>query len=143
LDVNGAQIYLLDTNIASYITSGKSQAARNALKRAADEHLILISSLTEAELRFGLRIKPQAARLRGAVESMLQSLEIRPWDSSAALAYAELRAQLGASGKALANMDLLIAAHAIGLGAVLVSHDRAFKHAVPHLTVVDWATDLQ
>jgi len=39
-------------------------------------------------------------------------------------------------------MDLLIASHAIAVGATLVTHDKAFLGASPSLQVVDWATDL-
>lgn len=141
--MNAAQPYLLDTNIASYIMTGRSLAARNTLKSASADRVVLISSLTEAELLFGLEMKPHATRLRRSILEFLQPLEIRGWDSAAALAYSRLRAQLQSSGKALANMDLLIASHAIALGAVLVTHDRALHNLSQQLTVEDWATDMQ
>jgi tRNA(fMet)-specific endonuclease VapC len=128
--------------MASFILSGRSEAARTALQRASKNHPILISALTEAELLFGLEMKPHATKLRGAVHEFLQRLEIKPWDSFAASAYSGLRAQLKRSGKALANMDLLIASHALSLDAILVSHDGAFRHISGSARVVDWATDL-
>lgn len=141
--MSGAQSYLLDTDTASYITSGRSPAAREAFKRAATERPVLLSSISEAEILYGLELKPHAAKLKSSVHALLQSLDIRPWDSAAALAYSHLRTQLRTSGKALAHIDLLIASHAVALGAILVSHDGAFWHAMPHLSVVDWATDLK
>ena len=140
--MNSPQSYLLDTNIASYIVKGSSPAARDSLKGAIGESRVLISSLSEAELLFGLEIRPQATALRRAVHELLGVLEISPWDSSAALAYSRLRAYLRATGNAMANMDLLIASHAMALGATLVSHDRVFHSVAPHLEVVDWASDL-
>jgi len=140
--VIGARPYLLDTNIATYIANGRSQAARLSLKRVSLDHRVLVSSLSEAELLFGLEMKPHAIKLNIAVHEVLKSLEIKPWDSSAAIACSQLRAQLRTSGKTLTNMDLLIASHALALGAVLVSHDGAFRHVSPQLSVVDWATDL-
>jgi tRNA(fMet)-specific endonuclease VapC len=136
-----AQPYLLDTDTASFILSGRSQAARTALRRASINHPVLISAISEGELLFGLEMKPQAAKLKAAVHELLDQLQIKPWDSSAASAYSRLRAQLQRSGKALALMDLLIASHALALGAILVSHDGAFRH-IPRPHVVDWATDL-
>jgi tRNA(fMet)-specific endonuclease VapC len=80
--------------------------------------------------------------LRAAVEKLFEAIEVRPWDSPAARAYGRLRARLKAAGTPLAELDLLIAAHAIALGAVLVSHDRAFQRVAAFVTVIDWATDL-
>jgi tRNA(fMet)-specific endonuclease VapC len=76
------------------------------------------------------------------VEQLLGLIQICAWESTAAQAYGRLRARLKASGKPLATLDLMIAAHAVALGATLVSHDRAFRHTASFLTVVDWASDL-
>lgn len=141
MDVTGAPLYLLDTNIAAFILSGRSQAARLMLKQTLVHAEVMISTITEAEIMFGLELKPKAVRLRTEVEALFQTIEIRPWDSKAAQAYGRLRAQLKVAGKGLAEMDLLIASHALATGATLVSHDRAFQHVTPLLTVVDWATD--
>lgn len=137
-----APLYLLDTNIAAFILSGRAQVARLMLKQALVHAEVMISTITEAEILFGLELKPNAVRLRTEVEALFQTIEIRPWDSKAAYAYGRLRAQLKLAGKGLSEMDLLIASHALATGATLVSHDKAFQHAVPWLTVVDWATDL-
>lgn len=135
-------LYLLDTNITGYIVSGKSPAARSALKQTLPQASVAISAITVAEILYGLELKPEATRLRASVERLFQAVEIRSWDSPAAQAYGRLRARLRSAGKTLAEMDLLIASHALAAGAVLVSHDKAFQHVTPFLTVVDWATDL-
>jgi tRNA(fMet)-specific endonuclease VapC len=141
VDVKGSALYLLDTNITGYIVSGRSQAARHMLKLTIQQTPVAISAVTEAEILFGLELKPEAARLRASVERLFQAVEIRAWDSAAA-AYGRLRARLKTTGKPLAEMDLLIASHALATGAVLVSHDNAFQNVTPFLTVADWATDL-
>lgn len=135
-------LYLLDTNITGYIVSGKSPAARSALKQTLPQAEVAISTITEAEILYGLELKPEATRLRVSVERLFQAVEIRSWDSAAAQAYGRLRARLKSAGKTIAEMDLLIASHALAVGAVLVSHDNAFQHVKPFLTVVDWATDI-
>jgi tRNA(fMet)-specific endonuclease VapC len=61
--------------------------------------------------------------------------------------YGELRARLQSAGSPLGALDTLIAAHALAIDAVLVTHDKGFgklKHAGLDraLQVVDWATDL-
>ena len=140
--MTGSALYLLDTNITGYIVSGRSQLARDTLKQTLKHAAVVVSTITEAEILFGLELKPEAARLRAAVETLLQAVEIRSWDSAAAHAYGRLRGRLKTAGTSLAAMDLLIASHALAAGAVLVSHDKAFQHVTPFLTVVDWATDL-
>ena len=53
-----------------------------------------------------------------------------------------LRAKRETAGKALGNLDLLIAAHGIAVGAVLVTNDKAFKQVDDLPDIVNWATDL-
>jgi tRNA(fMet)-specific endonuclease VapC len=143
VDVSGSSLFLLDTNTAGYIIRGESPSARDRLRQSlATPGRVAISSITEAEIRYGLELKPGAGRLRAAVEQLLTRIAVRAWDSAAAHAYGRLRAQLKAAGKPLAELDLMIAAHALALQATLVSHDRAFRHVAAFVTVVDWATDL-
>ena len=67
MDVTFAPLYLLDTNIAAFILSGRSQAARLMLKQALVHAEVMISTITEAEILFGLELKPNAVRLRTEV----------------------------------------------------------------------------
>lgn len=134
--------YLLDTNTFSYIASGRSPAARNRLEALAREDVACISSITEAEIRFGLARRPQARALRIAIEGLLFKLRVLPWGSNEAAAYGELRAQLEAKGATLSELDMLIAAHAVAQGAVLVSSDRAFSRIAALRHVENWASDI-
>jgi tRNA(fMet)-specific endonuclease VapC len=134
--------YLLDTNTVSYIAKGKSQAARARLEALGEEEIACISSITEAELRYGLAKRPAAHTLRAAVEGLLFKLRILPWGSKEAAAYGELRAKLEAAGISLSELDMQIAAHAISVGAVLVTNDEAFLHVEDLDATVNWASDL-
>ena len=136
-------LYLLDTNTVSYISIDRSPAARHMMNRVIRDHMIAISAITEGEVLFGLAKNPgaKAARLRASVDLLFPRLRILPWDSAAAHAYGTLRAQMSAVGKPLSTMDTLIAAHALSVDAILVTHDNAFKQ-VHALRTVDWATDL-
>ena len=133
---------MLDTNTVSYLITGRSPRARQLYLEVEPHAGIAASVITEAEIRFGLEKKPDAVKLRIASQEFFSSVQILPWNSDVAKDYAKLRASLNASGKSLSLMDLLIASHAIAADAVLVSHDQAFQHLHPFLTVVDWATDL-
>jgi tRNA(fMet)-specific endonuclease VapC len=128
--------YLLDTNIASYAIKGNFPRVRERLLSVPMAE-VGVSVVTEAELRFGVARKGAAAHLKLAVEEFLLRVEILPWDSAAARHYAELRGWLEGSGVPTANFDLMIAAHALAIGATLVTHDRVFRR-VKHLNTEDW-----
>lgn len=129
-------LFLLDTNTASFIIRGSNPALLQRLRSHAVT-LVAISSVTEAELLYGLAKKPEALALAVAVKAFLKHVQALPWDSQAAARYGALRAQLEAAGKPLGNMDTLIAAHALAVGATLVTHDKAFAQ-VHGLAIEDW-----
>jgi len=129
--------YLLDTNTASYAIKGNVARVRQRLLTIPMAE-VGISVITEAELRFGVARLPAATRLKGLVEEFLLRVEVLPWNSAAADHYAEIRAALERSGTPMGNMDMLIAAHALAVEAVLVTHDRVFKR-VKHLKIEDWS----
>ena len=129
--------YLLDTNTVSYVIKGNFPRVRERLLRVPMSE-VGISVITEAELRFGLERLPQAASLGIVVEEFLLRVEVLAWDSAAARQYARLRATLEADGEPMGNLDLMIAAQAIAVGAILVSHDRVFRR-VKGLKVEDWS----
>ncbi|HEV2326827.1 MAG TPA: type II toxin-antitoxin system VapC family toxin [Terracidiphilus sp.] len=135
-------IYLLDTNTVSYIAKGKSRKARARLEALAPEDSACISSITEAEIRYGLARRPQARALRTAIDGLLFKLRVLPWGSREAVAYGEVRAGLEAKGVSLAELDMLIAAHAISQGAVLVTTDAVFLRVAALHRVENWAPDI-
>ncbi len=128
--------YLLDTNIASYIIKGNVPAVRRKLLRIPMEQ-IFISSITEAELRYGVARRPGAVTLERIVEEFLLRVTTLPWDSQAARHYASLRAEIERIGQPMGNLDLMIAAHALSVGALLVTSDRAFSR-IKKLKIENW-----
>ena len=128
--------YLLDTNAASYVIKGNFPRVRERLLRVPMAE-VGISAVTEAELRFGIARKPEAVKLRIAVEEFLLRVEALSWDSDAAQQYAQVRAELERSGKPMGNLDLMIAAHALSAQLVLVTHDHVFRR-IKRLKVEDW-----
>ena len=127
---------LLDTNTATQIIKGHPARVRERLLKVpmAD---VGISVVTEAELRFGAAHRPEATKLKMVVEEFLVRVTILAWDSEAARSYAVLRARLEEDGEPMGNLDLMIAAHALSIGLVLVSNDRVFRR-VRGLKVEDW-----
>ena len=127
--------YMLDTNTVSYLLKGHTAIARRVV--AAPIASLCISAITEGELQFGLAKRPDAKRLHSAVQEFLRCTDVLPWDSAIAQRYGTVRADLARQGKMLAPLDLLIATHALGTGAVLVTNDRAFDQ-VAGLQLEDW-----
>lgn len=122
---------------------GRSIAARAKLAGLRASETGCISAITEAEIRYGLAKSPAARALNVAIEAFLLKIRVLQWGSDEACTYGELRAKMEASGKTLGNLDMLIAAHAISLGAVLVTNDKAFSRIGDLRGIVNWATDLK
>jgi tRNA(fMet)-specific endonuclease VapC len=129
-------LYLLDTNTVSYYIAGNPPQVREELD-SVGRGSTAVSSVTEAELRYGVARNPNAIRRRKSVESFLEDASILPWDSVAARAYGLLRAEQERKGRPLSVEDLMIAAHALSLGLTLVTHDSAFSY-VDGLKTEDW-----
>ena len=134
--------YMLDTNTASYIIKGKPAVIRDRLRKVPMAN-VCVSTITEAELLRGVAKKPDAKHLPIAVKEFLLRVEIIPWDSDAADAYAQLRTACENEGRPLGNMDMLIAAHSVAAGAVLVTNDKAFYNVEHHLMLEDWSKPLK
>lgn len=134
--------YMLDTNMVSYIARGRSAAARVRLLELKDGEVGCISAVTEGEIRHGLAKRPAATALKLLMEGFLASIPILPWGRNEAQAYGLMRAGLERAGMGLGNMDMMIAAHAVATGAVLVTSDKTFAQVEALHASVDWATDL-
>lgn len=127
--------YLLDTNIVSHILRRQPNVmARLQSVPMSDLH---ISAVTHAELMYGLAKKPDAAKLHRAVHELLLRISVLPFDEQAGTHYGKFKAQAEQSGKNLASLDMMIAAHASAVSAVLVSNDAAFQQ-IADLSVEDW-----
>ena len=128
--------YILDTNTVSYVLKGNFPEVHAHLARVPMAE-VAVSVVTEAELRFGVARRPHAKQLAIAVEGFLLRATILPWDSTVAKAYAHLRADLERAGTPLGNLDMMIAAQALAVNAVLVTHDRALRR-IKRLKSEDW-----
>lgn len=126
--------YMLDTNMVSYLIKGNAQAASRMV--AVPITAICISAITEGELLAGIAKRPDAKKLHLAVHEFLRRVDVIAWDSNTAEHYGILRAKLEQLGTPLAPLDMLIAAHALSINAILVSNDRAFSAA--NLVVENW-----
>lgn len=131
-------LHLLDTDTASYLIKGKSPHVE-ARVAALVPSMICISVMTRAELLYGLKRLPPEHRLNLAVHQFLKLVRVLAWDADAADWYAEIRHQLHSKGQPIGEMDMMIAAHALSAGAVLVTNNgRHFKRIKAPLLLANW-----
>lgn len=129
-------LYMLDTNTASAALRGT--ACLDERLQRLDPAQWCISAITHAELRYGVALKPEAIKLAQYVEAFVQAATTMPWDEAAADAHGSLRAQLRRAGTPIGDFDEMIAAHALAVGAVLVSDNTRHFHLVEGLPLENW-----
>jgi tRNA(fMet)-specific endonuclease VapC len=127
---------LLDTNTVSFHIRRSSPKLQRRLKQTPIVDMAL-SVVTEMEIRYGLAKNP-GLRIASMVETFLDTITILPLTSETALVYAKVRAELDAKGTPIGPLDLMIAAHAISSGAMLITSDLGEFRRVPGLRSEDW-----
>jgi len=133
-------MYMLDTNICIYVLKNHSDKLRHKFKAIKD---ICISSVTYGELCFGIEngsnnLKEERWR---QLEIFTQRLLIDSLDENAGKHYGSIRTKLKKEGMLIGNNDLLIAAHARSINAVLVTNNVREFNRVPNLVVENWISD--
>jgi tRNA(fMet)-specific endonuclease VapC len=132
------QLHLLDTDTASYIIRGRSPVIEARLSAIPPDRVCL-SAVTCAELLYGLKRLPSSHRLHVGVRQFLRMVRVAAWDADAADHYAEIRHQLTLAGQPIGDMDMMIAAHALAMGCVLVTNNtRHFERIAAPLVLANW-----
>ena len=132
---------LLDTNVVSEAMKPEpNETVRAWLDEQAAETLYL-SSVTVAELMFGIGALPDGKRkgkLTEALEGVMELFadRILPFDTGAARHYAELAVKARAAGKGFPTPDGYIAAIAASRGFVVATRDTSAFDAAG-LEVID------
>ncbi|MEX0619805.1 MAG: PIN domain-containing protein [Pseudohongiellaceae bacterium] len=128
---------MLDTNTCIFVLKNRIPALKNKFKAIKN---ICISSITYGELCFG--IENGESNLRevrfNQLDLFSQRLLIDPWDEDAARHYGVIRALLKRQGNTIGNNDLLIAAHARSINAVLVTNNTKEFSRIPDISLEDW-----
>ena len=132
-----SECFMLDTDICSFIIKGKRPDLDVRIRELAPEQ-IMISSITRAELRFGLAKRPEATRLAELVENFLELTTTLPWDAVVADIYGQVRARLENTGTPIGEHDTMIAAHALATNLVLVTNNIAHFKQVEGLRWAAW-----
>lgn len=130
---------MLDTNIVSDLMRHPQGLAQQALRQrlqGAPDLKVMASVVVDCEVVYGLRRK-NSAKLDKAYQDLLQVVEIAPLEPQATEHYQRIRLHLEKLGTPIGPNDTLIAAHALALGATLVTADAEFTR-VPGLVVDNW-----
>ena len=128
---------MLDTNICIYLIKQQPPSIiEHFLSHPVGD--IGISSITVAELAYGVSKSRHLSKNRHALEQFLAPLQVAGFDQAAAWFYGRLRGQLEARGIPIGSMDMLIAAHALSLEVRLVSNNLREFQRVPGLCLENW-----
>ena len=129
--------YMLDTNICIYVMKKKPE---NVLRRFREEMDggICISSITLAELEYGMKHSSDPVKNEQALLRFLAPLSVLPFGAAAASEYGEIRAYLQSRGTPIGPLDMLIAAHARVDGMTLVTNNMREFERVPELDLENW-----
>jgi tRNA(fMet)-specific endonuclease VapC len=131
-------LHMLDTDTASYLIKVKSPVIESRLA-ALVPSMVCISVMTRAELLYGLKRLPADHRLHLAVRQFLKIVRVLPWDAEAADWYADIRHQLVSSGQPIGELDMMIAAHSLSAGAVLVTNNsRHYERIAAPIMLENW-----
>ena len=128
--------YFLDTNVVSYmVRQPQSPLARRVASLSPDS--FAISVVVAAELQYGVQERG-SKRLTDQLEAVLAAMNVLPLESPADRHYGAIRTELERMGQPIGQNDLLIAAHARALGAILITNNLRELRRIPGLKVEDW-----
>ncbi len=128
--------FLLDTCVLSDFAKG-DVSTRIHLNRVPPRD-IAVSTITEMEISYGLRLNPKAARLHTVMDELFAAIELLGFDRAAARAAGELRANLRRRGTPIGAYDILIAGVALSNDLTLVTSNLGEFERVPQLRVENW-----
>jgi tRNA(fMet)-specific endonuclease VapC len=129
--------FMLDTDLCIALIKRKPAKMLDKLTSHAPGDVGL-STVSLAELRYGVAKSAQKERNSQALDEFLLPLEIADFDEMSAGSYGEVRAALENAGTPIGPLDTQIGAHALSLGAVLVTHNTREFRRIPGLAVEDW-----
>jgi tRNA(fMet)-specific endonuclease VapC len=129
--------YLIDTSTCIAIMRNHPKAIQRMSILSPGE--CVISTVTSYELYTGVAKCANPAQERAKVDTLLKAVPQVPFESSAAIESARIRALLESQGQSIGPYDLLLAGQAIAHSLVMVTANVREFSRVPGLTVEDWS----
>lgn len=128
-------LYMLDTNMCIYLMKKQPAevAQRFAQCRVGD---VVISAITYAELEYGVAASSDPTQSGLHLAALVEDIPVSPFDGAAALAYGPIR--LATRDAKKDPLDKLIAAHAVSLGAIVVTNNARDFAKYPGVQMENW-----
>ncbi len=137
---SSGRLFLLDTNILIYILKGAPESVARKIDRLKPEDRLGMSWITWAELLLGALRSNRTEQVKTQLEAIRQVIPVLLPESPLICSYhADHAARLRAAGTPIGGNDLWIAAHALALGATLVTHNLKEFRRIRGLSLEDWA----
>jgi tRNA(fMet)-specific endonuclease VapC len=130
-------MYLLDTNICIFIKNKKPIHVLERLRNAIKDNVFL-SSISVAELQFGVYHSQNIEKNRISLMEFLAPFEILDFDDNDAEKFGIIRAALKSQGRIAGPYDMLIAAQAISRSLILVTNNTEEFNRIDGLRIEDW-----
>lgn len=132
-------IYLLDTDTLSALMRPVSPGLLMTKLSSVPNEELSTSTITLGEIVYGAhRVPSRRAGILQALETVLPTIQVVPFDLGAARKYGELRADLERQGTPIGDADTRIAATALSRGLTVVTGNVRHFELVPHLLVENW-----
>lgn len=128
--------FLLDTNILIAMSKQRPGLAHRLEGISADA--ILLSSVVVAEIEYGIAKSGRRQHNRRVFDALLSGFRVIAFDAAAARLYGPIRAHLEKRGRLIGPYDLMIAAHAQAIDAVLVTDNTREFGRVAGLKTENW-----
>jgi tRNA(fMet)-specific endonuclease VapC len=128
--------FLLDTNILIAMSKQRPGLADRLEGILADA--VLLSSVVVAEIEYGIAKSRRRQHNRRVFDALLSGFRVLPFDAAAARLYGPIRAELEKRGRLIGPYDLMIAAHAKAVDAVLVTDNTREFARVEGLKTTNW-----
>ena len=129
--------YLLDTNICIYIIKKQPEKVLEKFNTLSLGD-VAISSITLAELHYGIMKSSNPKKNREALDKFLTPLEILDFDYFATMEYGKIRADLEKNGTPIGPLDTLIAAHAKSQQLILVTNNEKEFRRISDFKIENW-----
>lgn len=146
-------IWMLDSDTMIFFINGSKATCKNpslrkqaqriekhcqTVQAAGDE--LALSAITLCELEYGMRRSGQYQQEHAAMQNVLWPFKLYPFDVfKEPTQFGLVREYLARAGQVIGVFDMLIAAHALSLGATLATNNQAHFKRVPGLQTVNWS----
>jgi tRNA(fMet)-specific endonuclease VapC len=132
-----SELYMLDTDTCAFVLRRSSDTLLERIQAVPVVQQVM-SVVTYAELLYGVQVSSRKKANRAAVDALTLHLAVLEWTRDAAEYYAEIRADLKKKGSMIGANDLMIAAHARSLGAIVVTNNTRDFARVKGLKIENW-----